>query len=358
MEYRMVALLITRTDLTSGELREAAARSKNARVTRRLLAMAMVLDGHSRQAAAEACAMDRQTLRDWVLRYNDCGLAGLLDHAHSGRRRWLTAEQEAEVDGWVETGPDLTKDGVVRWRRVDLRDRIKQHFGVVFHVRSVGKLLRRLNFRRMSVRPQHPESDAAEQEAFKKNFADLVRAAIPGSAAGKPIEFWWQDEARVGQQGTLTRIWARRGSRPRALRDHRFTSAYLFGAACPARGVGAAIVMPEVNVDAMNTHLAEISRNVSVGAIALLILDGAGWHSSPRLRVPENIVLLRLPPYAPELNSLENLWEYLRGNQLSHVVYETYEAVVDGCCNAWNALMRLPEVLTSITNRAYAQVKI
>lgn len=358
MGYRMVALLITRTDLTSGELREAAARSKNARVTRRLLAIAMVLDGHSRQAAAEACAMDRQTLRDWVLRYNDRGLAGLLDHVHPGRRRWLTVEQEAAVDGWVETGPDLAKDGVVRWRRVDLRDRIKEHFGVVFHVRSVGKLLRRLNFRRMSVRPQHPESDEAEQEAFKKNFADLVRAAIPDSAAGKPVEFWWQDEARVGQQGTLTRIWARRGSRPRALRDHRFTSAYLFGAACPARGVGAAIVMPEVNVDAMNTHLAEISRNVSGGAIALLVLDGAGWHSSPRLKIPDNVVLLRLPPYAPELNSLENLWEYLRGNQLSHIVYENYEAVVDGCCNAWNALMRLPEVLTSITDRAYAHVKI
>ena len=166
MGYRMVALLITRTDLTSGELREAAARSINARVSRRLLAIAMVLDGHSRQAAAEACAMDRQTLRDWVLRYNDHGLAGLLDHAHPGRQRWLTVEQEAEVDGWVEAGPDLAKDGVVRWRRVDLRDRIKEHFDVVFHVRSIGKLLRRLNFRRMSVRPRHPESDEAEQEAW------------------------------------------------------------------------------------------------------------------------------------------------------------------------------------------------
>ena len=116
--------------------------------------------------------------------------------------------------------------------------------------------------------------------------------------------------------------------------------------------------MPEVNIEAMNTHLAEISRNVSVGAIALLILDGAGWHSSPRLKIPDNIVLLRLPPYAPELNPIENIWEYLRGNLLSHVVYENYEAVVQACCDAWNALMRLPEVVTSITNRAYAQVKI
>ena len=116
--------------------------------------------------------------------------------------------------------------------------------------------------------------------------------------------------------------------------------------------------MPEVNIEAMNAHLAEISRNVSVGAIALLILDGAGWHSSPRLEIPDNIALLPLPPYAPELNPIENIWEYLRGNQLSHVVYKNYETVVDACCDAWNALMRLPEVLTSITDRAYAQVKI
>jgi len=128
-----------------------------------------------------------------------------------------------------------------------------------------------------------------------------VTAALPAEALGRPVEIWFTDEARVGQQGTLTRVWAKRGSRPRALRDRRFEWAYLFGAICPERCIGAAIVMPEVNVEAMDQHLAEISRNVSVGAIALLVLDGAGWHSSPRLNVPKNIVLLPLPPYAPEL---------------------------------------------------------
>jgi hypothetical protein len=142
------------------------------------------------------------------------------------------------------------------------------------------------------------------------------------------------------------------------VRDHRFTWAYLFGATCPARGVGAAIVMPEVNVEAMNKHLVEISRNVSVGAIAVLTMDGAGWHNSPRLKIPDNIVPLRLPPYAPELNPAENIWEYLRGNQLSNRLYKDYEDIVDACCDAWNALMRLPEVIRSIGNREYAQVII
>jgi hypothetical protein len=102
-----------------------------------------------------------------------------------------------------------------------------------------------------------------------------MTAALPPEAAGKPVEVWFTDEARIGQQGTITRVWARRGSRPRAWRDRRYEWAYLFGAICPERSIGAAIIMPEVNVEAMNEHLAIISQCVSAGAIAVLILDGA-----------------------------------------------------------------------------------
>jgi len=117
------------------------------------------------------------------------------------------------------------------------------------------------------------------------------------------------------------------------------------------------VVLPEIGIDAMNLHLAEISQNISVSATALLILDGAGWHSSPKLVVPENIVLMPLPPYAPELNSVENLWDYLRSNLLSHCVWDTYDAIVDACCAAWKALMATSDVITSIGTRSWAQVK-
>lgn len=175
---------------------------------------------------------------------------------------------------------------------------------------------------------------------------------------GTPIEVWFMDEARVGQQGTLTRIWAKRGTRPRAVRDRRYTWTYLFGAVCPERGVGAAVVLPTVNVEAMNLHLAEISKRVATGAHAVLVLDKAGWHTSPKLCIPENISLLRLPAYAPELNPVENLWAFLRQNLLSHRVWDSYDAIVDACCHAWTALMSMPERVTSITTRAWAQVKI
>jgi len=122
------------------------------------------------------------------------------------------------------------------------------------------------------------------------------------------LEVWFQDEARVGQQATLTRIWAERGTRPRAPRDTRYKWTYIFGAVCPERGTTAALVMPKADTAAMNAHLAEISRTVAEGAHAILVLDGAGWHGSKALCIPENITLLMLPPYGPELNPIETVW--------------------------------------------------
>ena len=184
-----------------------------------------------------------------------------------------------------------------------------------------------------------------------------MTAALPEHARDKPLELWWQDEARIGQQGTLTRVWAERGSRPSAPHDQRYAWAYLFGAVCPARKIGAALVLPFANAAMMNLHLAEISARVAPGAHAVLMLDGAGWHQTgDKLRVPDNVTLLHLPPYAPELNPVENVWAYLRGNKLSNRVFDTYEAIVEACCDAWTWLMTQPERITSIATRSWAQV--
>jgi transposase len=162
-----MAVEITRRDLSAAGLRREAAWCRDAKAARRMLAIALVLDGHSREQAAEACGMDRQTLRDWVHRYNSEGLAGLANRCAPGPPPRLSAAQEAAVARWIEEGPDLERDGVVRWRCCDLQARIVRAFGIHFHERTIGKLLRRLDFRQLSVRPQHPESDPAEQEAFK-----------------------------------------------------------------------------------------------------------------------------------------------------------------------------------------------
>ena len=181
-------------------------------------------------------------------------------------------------------------------------------------------------------------------------------AALPATAHGKPLEIWFQDEARIGQNGTLTRLWARIGSRPRAPRDSRYDWAYIFGAVCPERAIGVGLVMPYADSEAMNLHLHEIGRAVAPGAHAVLVLDGAGWHVSAALNPPENITLLCLPPYSPELNPAENIWEYLRKNKLALRVHDTYDEIVDACCQAWSDLAAMPERLASITRRSWARV--
>jgi transposase len=170
-----MTVTVTRRELSAAELRREAVRCRGAAAARRMLALALVLEGGSRAAAARAAGMDRQTLRDWVQRYNADGLAGLHDRPRSGRKPRLTPEQMGELEKVVEQGPNPETDGVVRWRRVDLQALIQARYDVALHERSVGKLLRRLGFARLSVRPQHPLSDPAAQEAFKKGSLGWCR---------------------------------------------------------------------------------------------------------------------------------------------------------------------------------------
>ena len=186
-----------------------------------------------------------------------------------------------------------------------------------------------------------------------------MKEALLGNtaASGLPIEIWYQDEARVGQKGTHVSVWAPVGSCPLMVKDNRHDSAYLFGAICPDRGIGAAIIMPAVNTEAMNEHLREISTQVAAGAHAVLVLDGAGWHQKGgELTVPDNITLLSLPPYAPELNPMELVWEYLRGNKLCALVWDTYDAIVEACRRAWRFLTDDPGRIRSIGTREWASV--
>ena len=192
-----------------------------------------------------------------------------------------------------------------------------------------------------------------------KNFADLVRAALPKAAIGRPLEIWFQDEARVGQKGGHAYIWAPVGSRPRMVRDNRHVSTYIFGAICPDRAVGAAMIMPYANTEAMNVHLQEISAEVAPGAHAVLVCDGAGWHQrGKKLSLPDNITLLSLPAYSPELNPMENVWDYLRQNKLCTLVWDTYDDILDACQSAWRFLISDPDRIRSIGRRKWASVSL
>lgn len=159
------------------------------------------------------------------------------------------------------------------------------------------------------------------------------------------------DEARFGQQGTTTRMWAPTGSRPTAVKQTRYEWLYLYAAVEPATGVSVALQAPHVNTETMNVFLKMASDELGERDHAVLIMDQAGWHKAKKLIVPANITILYLPPYSPELNPVERLWAYLRSHYLSNRAYRDYQHLLDAGAQAWQDLT--PDVLRSVCACGY-----
>ena len=179
---------------------------------------------------------------------------------------------------------------------------------------------------------------------------------LPSEIKLEDVEIWFQDEARVGQRGTVTRLWAIKGTRPRAIRQQQFEYAYIFGAVCPQRDVAVGLVLPTVNNEGMKVHLQPISAEVKEGKHAILILDRAAWHTTKKLKGFPNITLLPLPAAAPELNPVEQLWQQLRDRYLSNRSYKDYEEIVKSCCEAWNNYVDVPGAIRQLCSREWAKI--
>ena len=350
----MASAIALRDDFDGPALRRLAKGTKDAAQARRLLALAAIYDGGSRTDAARIGDVGLQTVRDWVLRFNARGPAGLIDGKTPGNVSKLDDAQRRALAEIVERGPIPAIHEVVRWRLADLAQWIWEEFGISLSETTVGRELRALGYRKMSARPRHFAQNELAIDAFKKDCRPSWTRFAKGVPAGIEIELWWQDEARVGQKNNITRRWAKRGTRPRAPHDQRTKWAYIFGAICPKKGKGAALVMPWCDTPAMAAHLAEISATVDPGTHAVLMLDQAGWHMSAKLVVPDNITLLPLPPRSPELNPVENVWQFIRDNWLSNRVFKSYDDIVALCCLAWNNLIDRPWKIMSNGMRQWA----
>jgi transposase len=353
-ENTMPALPI-RSDLSPEELRCLAKMEPEARVARRLLALANALDEMDRATAARLAGMDRQTLRDWVIRYNDGGVTALSDDWGEGRPCRLNESQQAELKAMALAAPDPAADIISAWRVRDLCRIVEERFGVHYELSGLTRLLHALDLSWQTPRPQHPRSDPVAQEAFKKKFWRVMEKCAADHPKAKRFEVWFQDEARVGQKGRVTRRWHRRGERPRMVKDQGYRSAYIFGAVCPERDTAVALILSRASTEGMTLLLEELSSQLPPRTHALVLIDNAGWHVSDELIVPSNLTLVPLPPYSPELNAIENLWQYLRERWLSGCVFRTVEDVMDKCCEIWNALLNEPGRINSITDRDWTR---
>jgi hypothetical protein len=176
--------------------------------------------------------------------------------------------------------------------------------------------------------------------------APRILDKIQSTHKGKRIRLFFQDEARIGQKGRTCHVWWKRGERPPGLADKRFTFAYIFAAVEPGTDNAFALVLPYVNTEAMQLFLDSFSVTIAADEHVALVLDQAGWHGSAALLVPNNITLVPLPPYSPELNPVERLWLYLKERFLSHRLHEDYDAIVDAASRAWNRLAAEPGRIT------------
>jgi len=159
---------------------------------------------------------------------------------------------------------------------------------------------------------------------------------------------YYQDEARFGQHGTLTRVWAKVGSRPQAIQQNQYDYLYVFAAVCPETGEATGLITPEINTDMMNAFLEQFARELPADVHAVMVLDQAGWHVAKALAVPPNVTLIHLPPKSPELNPAENLWHYLRSHFWSNRLYKTWEDLKAAAIDGWRRVCLSPEKLKTV----------
>ena len=181
---------------------------------------------------------------------------------------------------------------------------------------------------------------------------------IRQSHPDKEVRIFFQDETRFGQQGSLTRVWAQTGSRPRAVRQTEYQYVYVLGTVCPETGQAEAIIAPRVDTEMVNRFLEQFSQALPANVHALLVWDGAGYHRAKALRVPTNVSLLRLPPYSPELNPIENLWHYLKSHHWSNRAYDNYDELFEAANTAWCRVCLQPNYVQTICAAPYANAVI
>ena len=226
---------------------------------------------------ARALGFSRRAVQAWVAAYNRGGLEALPDRPHPGRTPTLPQDQEARFLERIEA-PPRPEDGVCELRGADIRRILEQEFAARYSLSGVYKLLHRLGYSDLMPRPQHPDADPEAQEFFKEIVVEQIEA-IAEQHPDQEVQVWHQDEARFGQQGTLTRVWARRGSRPRRVRQNGRESLYVLTAACAASGAAFGLIMPELNTAVVNLFLEEFSRQLAPGVHAVLLWDNARYHT-------------------------------------------------------------------------------
>jgi transposase len=341
------------------ELRRLTTTQANAKQRDRYRVVLIAAEGMEgreikREQIAAVVGRSRQFVDEWVKRYRKGGLGALKPRKQPGRASFLTDPQKQQLKALLDGGPQEREDPRCVFFGQDIRQLIQRHFAKVYSLSGVYKLLHELGYSWLCPRPRHPKGDPQEQEAFKKKVVEQIER-VRQEHPDKRVLTFFQDEARFGQKGTITRQWAATGSRPTTPRQNQYDYLYVYGAVCPDTGTSVALITSCVNTQMMNHFLSEFSASLAKDVHAVMILDQAGWHTSKDLLTPKNLTLIYLPPRSPELNPIENLWHWITSHYWSNRIHADYNAMLHGADAALAATFSDLKRVRSICKAPYLQ---
>jgi transposase len=338
---------------TLEQLHDLAQAIPQKRFWRRVQTVVLAKQGWTARDLADALGGSLKAVKDWVAQDNRGGIQALYERPRSGRPPRLDPQESPRLKPRLDA-PPRPEDCVCTFRGRDVQRILEQEFGVLMSLQAVSDLLARFGYSSLLPRPQHEDANPEVQEFFKEIVVEQIDA-IAGQHPDRELRVFFEDEARFGTQGTITRVWAPKGSRPRAVRQNGREWLYVLMAVCLSTGSASALIMPELNTGVLNLFLEQFARELPKGVHAVLIWDGAGYHTSGDLVVPEHVSLIELPPYSPELNPVENLWHYLRAHHWSNREYEGYSGLESEAVRSLRVVCGDAENLKSICNADYVQ---
>jgi transposase len=341
--------------LSLAELKQLERSEKNADRARRMRIVILAFEGWTAPAVAMAVGLSRRACQAWVARYNAEGLAGLNEQRGQYARPTLTPEQETQLRERIEAGP-RDDDVVCSLRGKDFQQILTSEFGVQRSLAAVYHLLHRLGYSYLRPRPRHRKADPQAVEDFKQQWPERLQAVATQHPA-KRLRVYFQDESRFGQQGTTTAVWARTGSRPTAVRQTEYEYLWVIGAVCPETGHAEGLLSPQLNTTMINQFLKQFAAKIPDDVHAVMVWDGAGFHRSHQLVVPQNVTLIQLPPYSPELNPIENLWHYLKSHFWSNRSYVNYAALEEAAMSAWRIAALDSELMQTVCACSYTPTR-
>lgn len=326
-------------------------RERNSLIKIKFQALHHLQSGKLLKDVADIVLYDEQAVRSWVRRFVEFDYEGLIEKTGRGQKPRLPKDKEEQFKDALDKLHEDKNGGRVSVE--DIQILLSEKFDCNYSRSGIYTLLDRINIVWISGRSKYPKHSDDAIESFKESFPEELKN-LKAELESDKIEVWWQDESRVGQQGSLSRVWAAKGTRPRVVRQRQFLNTYIFGACCPDKDKGCALILPECHTGMMQLHLDEISKNIEDGFHGIIIIDRASWHTTEALNIPKNLSLLPLPPYSPELNPMEQVWQKIKADSLTNTTFKSYDDIVEKCAKAWNSFCDKDGNIKQLCSRAWA----